>query len=210
MLADHQPSQTPHQLPIYPCTKYGPFGLKSQDESGSIVLPTCHKGAPPYAQSMSFGERLAAARKDAGLTQQELGRGLGTDGADASKSVVYGWEKDQHHPRVDQLILICERLGVSADYLLFGTHPDFTPEALSVAKWFDKLTDQRDRAVAETGAMGVILRVLQQQHLPPTDRQEHDVQPQTQPEPSSTPSPPDPPKPAKSHTKSPARSGHKD
>lgn len=69
---------------------------------------------------MSFGARLADARKRKGLTQEGLGKGLGTDGADASKSVVYGWEKDQHYPRVDQLVLICQKLGCSADHLLFG------------------------------------------------------------------------------------------
>lgn len=73
---------------------------------------------------MTFGARLAEARKRKQLTQDGLGRGLGTDGKDASKAVVYGWEKDQHYPRVDQLVLICEKLGVSSDYLLFGTEAD--------------------------------------------------------------------------------------
>lgn len=59
-------------------------------------------------------------RKLRGMTQTELGKGLGTDGADVGKQVVYGWEKDQHYPRVDQLILICEKLSCSADHLLFG------------------------------------------------------------------------------------------
>lgn len=69
---------------------------------------------------MSFGTRLSLARKNKGLTQADVGVGLATDGGDASKSVVYGWEKDQHYPRVDQLTLICKRLGCGADYLLFG------------------------------------------------------------------------------------------
>jgi len=69
---------------------------------------------------MSFGERLAAARQKKKMTQTELGKGLGTDGADAGKQVIYGWEKNQHYPRVDQLMLICKKLDVSADFLLFG------------------------------------------------------------------------------------------
>lgn len=68
---------------------------------------------------MSFGARLAQKRLEKGLTQAGLGVGLGT-GKDAGKGVVYGWEKDQHYPRVDQLILICNRLNCSADYLLYG------------------------------------------------------------------------------------------
>lgn len=63
---------------------------------------------------------MASLRKAKNMTQQELGKGLGTDGSDAGKQVVYGWEKDQHYPRVDQLMLICKKLGVSADFLLFG------------------------------------------------------------------------------------------
>jgi transcriptional regulator with XRE-family HTH domain len=96
---------------------------------------------------MSFGARLTQARKDKGLTQTDLGRGLGTDGDDASKAVVYGWEKDQHFPRVDQLKLICERLGISADLLLFGrtTELGLLPEVASLAREITELpTAQRD------------------------------------------------------------------
>jgi transcriptional regulator with XRE-family HTH domain len=84
---------------------------------------------------MSFGTRLTEARKKKLLTQEGLGKGLGTDGKDASKAVVYGWEKDQHFPRVDQLAMICQRLEVSADYLLFGTIAEsaLLPEVATVA-----------------------------------------------------------------------------
>lgn len=69
---------------------------------------------------MSFGARLAARRKELGLTQEDLGTGLGTNGADAGKQVVVGWEKGRHFPRVDQLQLICDRLGCSSDFLVLG------------------------------------------------------------------------------------------
>lgn len=90
---------------------------------------------------MSFGARLTEARKRKGLTQSQLGEGLGTDGADCSKAVVYGWEKDQHFPRVDQLALICARLGVSADFLLFGhiAQPGLLPEAVEIASTITQL-----------------------------------------------------------------------
>lgn len=89
-----------------------------------------------------FGERLARRRKDKGLTQDALGKGLGTDGTDASKSVVYGWEKEQHYPRVDQLYQICEKLGCTADSLLLGRESSeiaLTPEIAAVASEADKL-----------------------------------------------------------------------
>lgn len=90
---------------------------------------------------MSFGKRLTEARKRAGMTQSQLGQGLGTDGADAGKQVVYGWEKDQHYPRVDQLILICQKLNCSADYLLFGVETSVSPRYLVAKNAVDALSD---------------------------------------------------------------------
>lgn len=104
---------------------------------------------------MTFGSRLTAARKKAGLTQGELGRGLGTDGADAGKQVVYGWEKDQHYPRVDQLIKICQKLNCSADFLLFGVESAVSPKyALAksaVAQLSDEERLQLLAAIAQPG-----------------------------------------------------------
>ncbi len=96
---------------------------------------------------MSFGARLAAIRKERGLTQQELGKGLATDGADASKSVVYGWEKDQHYPRVDQLMLICKKLNCSADYLLFGAAAVVSPKLKAAQDAVKELSDEERLAL---------------------------------------------------------------
>jgi transcriptional regulator with XRE-family HTH domain len=98
----------------------------------------------------SFGERLRAARQRRGLTQQDLGKGLATDGLDASKSVVYGWEKNQHHPRADQLALICSRLACSADWLLLGidTGAKLSPEAAELAHEIDQFEgDERQHVI---------------------------------------------------------------
>lgn len=91
---------------------------------------------------MKFGDRLAEIRKQKKLTQDQLGEGLGTDGADASKAVVLGWEKNRHFPRVDQLMMICEKLGTSADYLVFGKVPDsqMRPEVQEIAAALGRLT----------------------------------------------------------------------
>lgn len=99
-----------------------------------------HMGLSPYAESMTFGSQLKKAREDRQLSQEQLGKGLGTDGRDASKSVVYGWEKDQHYPRVDQLALICSRLGCSADLLLYGTEAPvkLSPESAQLAQELDR------------------------------------------------------------------------
>jgi transcriptional regulator with XRE-family HTH domain len=70
--------------------------------------------------SFGFGLRLKAAREAAGLTGTELGRGAGERGNDASKASVSDWEKERHYPKADQLRVICLKLNISADHLVFG------------------------------------------------------------------------------------------
>jgi hypothetical protein len=82
-----------------------------------------------------------------------------------------------------------------------------TPEALRIAQWFDKLTDPIERAVAETGAMGVILRVLQ--HLPPTDTPWPGAQAETPREQVPPPAPAAPPKPSSTRSTPAGRSTNK-
>lgn len=69
---------------------------------------------------------------------------MGTDGTDASKAVVWGWEKGHHYPKVDQLILICNKLECSSDFLLFGKTaqaPAVSPEVANLAARVDRLSD---------------------------------------------------------------------
>ncbi len=70
--------------------------------------------------SFGFGERLRMARQQKGLTGEALGKGAGEKGKDASKQSVADWEHDRHYPKADQLRIICIKLGISADHLLFG------------------------------------------------------------------------------------------
>lgn len=93
---------------------------------------------------MTFGARLAKARNARKLTQTEVGKGLGTDGADAKKSVVYGWERKNHYPRADQLALICQKLECSADWLLTGIPTDW-PFSLELRKRVDHMDEAAQR-----------------------------------------------------------------
>lgn len=126
---------------------------------------------------MSFGSRLTAARKKKGLTQDGLGKGLGTDGKDASKAVVYGWEKDQHFPRVDQLVLICDKLGVSSDYLLFGRAEasQLRPEVQEIAAAFSQLS-----APQITWAMRAIRMTLEAAQFVPKVEPDHQEEQEVQ------------------------------
>ena len=70
--------------------------------------------------SDSLGYRLAEARKAKGWTQGDLAEGLSVEGTDMSKAAVSAWERNTRQPSAQQLGILCQRLGVTADYLLFG------------------------------------------------------------------------------------------
>lgn len=64
---------------------------------------------------MELKDRIAQARKQAGLSQEQLGEQLGV-----SRQAVSKWESGQANPDVDYLTRMCTLLGVSADWLLLG------------------------------------------------------------------------------------------
>lgn len=72
------------------------------------------KQAPPA----TLGARIAAARRAAGLTQDQLGQGMGPEGSDLGKGAISSWEVDRSQPGAAQVAILASRLGVSADYLL--------------------------------------------------------------------------------------------
>jgi len=73
-----------------------------------------HELTPKYAISGTDPfSRIAQARIQAGLTQQQLADKLGT-----TQRVVTYWEREAVGLRADQLTLLTEVLGVSADYFL--------------------------------------------------------------------------------------------
>lgn len=60
-----------------------------------------------------FGDRISKARKEKGLTQEELALRLGVTPQAISK-----WEREAGFPDIEMLYYICELLDCSADYLL--------------------------------------------------------------------------------------------
>ena len=60
-----------------------------------------------------FGNRLRTARKDRGLTLEQLAVACST-----SETVLRNYEKARKSPNVEMLLRICEALKVSPDYLL--------------------------------------------------------------------------------------------
>lgn len=64
---------------------------------------------------MELKERIALARKQAGLSQEQLGEKLGV-----SRQAVSKWESGQSNPDVAYLAEMCRLFGVSSDWLLLG------------------------------------------------------------------------------------------
>ena len=66
-------------------------------------------------EAATFGDRLAAAREDAGLRQNELAKRLGVKTA-----TLVDWENDLKEPRANRLSMLSGMLGISLTWLLTG------------------------------------------------------------------------------------------
>ena len=63
----------------------------------------------------TFGDRVAGAREDAGLSQDELARRLGI-----RSRTLQGWEEDRSEPRANKLQMLAGITGVSLRWLMTG------------------------------------------------------------------------------------------
>ena len=75
--------------------------------------PGMKTGRPAKHERTPFGERMAAAREQAGLTQGGLADKLGLD-----QRVIAYWERRPVALRPDQLTALADALHVTTDYLL--------------------------------------------------------------------------------------------
>ncbi|KAA9010685.1 helix-turn-helix domain-containing protein [Histidinibacterium aquaticum] len=66
-------------------------------------------------ESATFGDRLAAAREAAGMSQKDLAKRVGV-----KLSTLTRWEDDQAEPRANRLSMLSGLLGVSLRWLLTG------------------------------------------------------------------------------------------
>lgn len=70
-------------------------------------------GRPSNRKRAAFGERLVAAREEAGLSQRELADRLGV-----TQRALSWWEREPVALRPEQVAQLAGTLGVSADQLL--------------------------------------------------------------------------------------------
>ncbi|OIQ24919.1 MAG: transcriptional regulator [Alphaproteobacteria bacterium MedPE-SWcel] len=69
----------------------------------------------------TFGDRVAAARESAGMSQGQLARRIGV-----KKSTLVGWEQDLSEPRANKLSMLSGLLNVSMNWLLTGQGDDLS------------------------------------------------------------------------------------
>ena len=66
-------------------------------------------------ETATFGDRVAAAREQSGMTQGQLARRIGV-----KTSTLRGWEDDLSEPRANKLTMLAGMLNVSVIWLLTG------------------------------------------------------------------------------------------
>ena len=99
---------------------------------------------------MELYERIALARKQAGLSQEQLGEKLGV-----SRQAVSKWESGQTNPDVAYLAEMCRLFGVSSDWLLLGEEsalertPARGPGCQAIVTGLDRFCPNCGRSLAE-------------------------------------------------------------
>lgn len=78
---------------------------------------------------MELSERIALARKQAGLSQEQLGDQLGV-----SRQAVSKWESGQTNPDIQYIAAMCRLLEISSDWLLLGEATGQAAESLRCSK----------------------------------------------------------------------------
>ncbi|WP_299373291.1 helix-turn-helix transcriptional regulator [uncultured Tateyamaria sp.] len=94
------------------------------------------------AQAATFGDRVAGAREQAGMTQKQLAKRLGI-----RLATLRAWEDDLSEPRANRLSMLAGLLNVSMMWLINGEGEglDAPDEASAIAPELrDILTEVRD------------------------------------------------------------------
>lgn len=115
----------------------------------------------------TFGDRVAGAREQAGMTQDQLARRLGV-----KLKTVQGWENDAVEPRANKLQMMAGMLNVSIVWLLTGEGdgpdgpPPERPASAETRRLMADLAQLRAQALALAQALGQMerrVRILQKE-----------------------------------------------
>lgn len=88
---------------------------------------------------MTFGENLKKARKEKGMTLQQVADAVGL-----GKSTIAGYENDTRSPDVFMIKKLAELLEVTGSYLIGYEEPDkpLSAAALRIARIYDNSNDK--------------------------------------------------------------------
>ncbi len=87
---------------------------------------------------MTFGERITYARKQKKITQNDLGKAVGTSG-----DIIGKYERNEIKPSIDTAAKIADALGVTIDYLVKeGEYQNIDNETLKRMKELEKLSPE--------------------------------------------------------------------
>jgi transcriptional regulator with XRE-family HTH domain len=84
---------------------------------------------PLYDGGMTIGKRIRQLRLTHKLTQEQLG-----EICDTTKGAVSQWESDQTMPTLQNVLLLCDRLTFTLDWLLRGAGMPDAPYETSTTK----------------------------------------------------------------------------
>lgn len=111
------------------------------------------------------GRRVGKLRHERKLSREQFGKLVGL-----SKQYIGRIERGDHRITGAAIVCICETMGVSADYILFGVDTTATADALSELSWMqieialDLLKRLAHLLHTERGNNALIQEVLRQQH----------------------------------------------
>lgn len=111
-------------------------------------------------ETATFGDRLAAARDQAGLSQRDLADQLGV-----KMATIIAWEDDRKEPRANRLSMLSGLLGVSLTWLMTGEGegPDAPDDGQSMpSEVQDVLAQIRATRVEMTAASERLARLEKQ------------------------------------------------
>lgn len=96
---------------------------------------------------MTLGKKLKEARKQAGLSQEQLAEKLGI-----SRSAVAKWETDGGMPDIDNLKILSRLLDVSIDYLVDNgeeLNKVIIKEPIDMSQYKGSRKEKKDKAIRE-------------------------------------------------------------
>jgi transcriptional regulator with XRE-family HTH domain len=86
---------------------------------------------------MTFGQHITALRKRKGLSQNDLGKQIGSSG-----DIIGKYERDEVKPSIEVVIKIADVLGSSIDFLVGKTDIELDNETLNRIKEVSKLPNE--------------------------------------------------------------------